>query len=360
MNVFKELQTVLKILDILTKKFDEMYGTKEDMYALQNLPSPPSMDSFDVLSSKLPDIPSTSLDDDFELSESDSEEPAFLQGITMQNQPIIHSVTPPVLNNQPTNVDVDSSISKLRDALRRSLSSLDESSERSITPPLNSLSSSTSSLQSSDESSTGNMNPNLNYNQIPSSKDIIESQNEFKRKSPSPEPSLDSLSSIMQWHREQQEISSKQEEIVNNSFFIPDILNTPISSTPSPLHSSTEYDVRPVTPVNIPISPPSPQPDPYIQSPYNSYGQYSSFQEQPVTPASPISEDEIGQLVLINGEIKMLSPATGQLIELPVGVHIVPQGIPLDPNTYIIPELDDGTYILPDGTQLIPIHPVEQ
>jgi len=345
----------LKILDILTKKFDEMYDTKEDMNAIQNLPSPPSYNSFEDLSSKLPNIPSNSLDDDFELSESDSEEPAFLQGITMQNQPIEHSITPPISNNHSTNVDVDSSISKLRDALRRSLSSLDESSERSITPPLNSLSNSTSSLPSLDEYSTGNINPMLTNNQIPSSKDIMNSQNEFKRKTPSPEPSLDSLSSIMQWHREQQEISSKQEEIVNNSFFIPDILNTPISSNSSPLDSSSEYDVKPVTTVNIPISPPSPQPDPY-----NSYGQYSSFQEKPVSPASPISEDEIGQLVSINGEIKMISPATGQLIELPLGVHIVPQGIPLNPNTYIIPELDDGTYILPDGTQLIPIHPVEQ
>jgi len=69
-----------------------------------------------------------------------------------------------------------------------------------------------------------------------------------------------------------------------------------------------------------------------------------------------ISGDDVGQFVMVNGELKFINPTTGFEINLPEGVHIIPENFIPPPGSFEIPMQEDGSFIFPDGTQFIPVH----
>ena len=73
-------------------------------------------------------------------------------------------------------------------------------------------------------------------------------------------------------------------------------------------------------------------------------------------PPSHIQVQQLGQFALIAGEMRLMSPASGQVMHLPLGVQLMPESAILPPGVVEVPSLSDGTFLLPDGTQLIPIH----
>ena len=321
----QECESVQKTISLLHSQLEQRFGitTHQNIQTTtQNnaIPSAYSLSNENSL-------------EDFELSDTDSEEPDFLQAVidTKENYNK-HSE----ISTDQVNKHYDGSLARLRDALRSSSESITTGSHNS------SLHSSQGSIDLEQATNNGQMGQLQNSSSSvdnSSHKQMYSSNQDIP---PTETPSLESMKRLMQWNEEMQKNNSP--DTTSASFEVPNTIEIPAHSFEHQ-HSSNQAHPVAFQECAAPVSVPTQQ----------EMGQTNGTIDQTgINESEIIPEEAVGQFVLVGDELKLINPSTGYPIDLPEGISIVPEHCSL-PVTIPVPALDDGSFVLPDGTQFIPV-----